>query len=300
MTRNIQHRSVRNSRSERGSTIVGGVTGFMLFIGVAAPISFFLINCTIQLVLQQQLSYIANQAAIGVQDPSRYWLGLARPGFDLLGEKQKIEERTKLLCKQVGLKPTKLEVMIEPPNNGQEISVTQVDLTVEITDRSPFRVQVFGFDFSRIFASSLSARGVAVASSNVQPYALMHFEAPATLDGDQRGKFNPAKSSDPIVGLNVRETAFIPIYGFGLKNAAGQPDSAITRYDGGPNGGGINQDLDPENFVAFNHYNLIQEDVDALANGSLDQVKSSGWHIQRKFGNQASNAVEKEKVGLTP
>lgn len=292
---NKNHRQVsRRMRSERGSTIIGGVTGFILFIGIAAPVSLFLVNCTIQLVLQQQLSYIANQAAIGVQDPSRYWLGLARPGFDLLGEKAKIEERTKLLCKQVGLRPTKVDVIVEPPNNGNEISVTQVDLTVEVTERSPFRIQVFGFDFSRIFASSLSARGVAVASSNVRPYALMHFEAPATVDGDQRGKF---KSE---IGANLRETAFIPIYGFGLKTVAGVQDTQITRYDGGPNGGGINQDLDPENFVAFNHYNLIQQDVDALAAGTLDQVKSSGWHLQRKFGNQASNAVEKEKVGLTP
>lgn len=281
-------------RSEEGSTIIGGVAGFILFIGIAAPVSLFLVNCTIQLVLQQQLSYIANQAAIGVQDPSRYWLGLARPGFDLLGEKEKIEKQTKRLCEQVGLRPTKVDVIVEPPNNGNEVSVTQVDLTVEVTQRSPFRIQVFGFDFSRIFASSLSARGVAISSANVKPYALMHFEAPATVDGDQRGKF---KSE---IGANLRETAFIPIYGFGLKTVAGVADTQITRYDGGPNGGGINQDLDPENFVSFNHYNLIQQDVDSLASGALDQVKSSGWHTQRKFGNQASNAVEKEKVGITP
>jgi hypothetical protein len=128
----------------------------------------------------------------------------------------------------------------------------------------------------------------------------MHFEAPSPPDGDQRGDFKSP------VNANLRETAFIPLYGFGLKTAAGVADTIITRVDSPLNrtGRGIEQNLSPENFVAFNHYNFLQSDIDQLeagkSGGGLDQIKSSGWHNQRVLAGRLQESPDKAGVGLTP
>lgn len=287
----------RTLRSQKGEGLVSGVAGTLLFIAIAVPVGIFFINASIQLIVQSQLAHIANQAA-NVVDSNRYWLGQPRPGFNSGEAEKKAQAAAKILCDRVGLPPVRVDVQLDPPAAGDDVSITQVDVTVDVTRAIPFRIALFGYDFGKFFPTALTARGVS-ANANVKPYALMHFEAPATVDGDQRGKFK-----SPI-GANLRETAFIPIYGFGLKTVAGVPDTSITRADHPTHFGDLGvQNLNPENFIAFNHYNLIQEDLDSLKKGSegggLDQVKSSCWHIQRVFGGSPSNATEKKGVGLTP
>lgn len=284
-------------RSQKGEGLVSGVAGTLLFIAIAIPVGVFFINASIQLIVQSQLAHIANQAA-NVVDSSRYWLGQPRPGFNEAEAEKRAQAAARILCERVGLPPVRVDVKLDPPAAGSDVSITEVGVTVDVTRAIPFRISLFGYDFGKLFPTALTAKGVS-ANANVKPYALMHFEAPATQDGDQRGKFKSA------IGANLRETAFIPIYGFGLKNAAGQPDTAITRYDHPTHFGDLSvQNLNTENFIAFNHYNLIQEDLDALkkgfANGGLDQVKSSGWHIQRVFGGNPDSTTERAGVGLTP
>lgn len=294
--RNNLHRFY-GARSQRGEGLIGGVAGTILFIAIALPVGIFFVNVAIQLTIQSQLSHIANQAAI-VVDAHRYWLGLPRPGFNAAEAEQKADKAARTLCQAIGLPPLRVDVQLDPPGSDPDIRITQVDVTVDITRAIPFRINLFGYDFGKLFPTALAARGVS-ANANVRPYALMHFEAPATVDGDQRG------SNRSPVFANNRETAFIPVYAFGLKSAAGQKDTVLTRYDHPDNHGDLTaqaqQLSNPENFISFNHYNLIKEDLTALNTDTLKQLPLSGWHGQRFFGsNLQPNAPGKAGVGLTP
>lgn len=273
-------------RSQSGQQIITGTISVFFLLAIAVPIGLFFINVTIQQLIASEIAQIANKAA-GTGDARRTWLGQPRPGEQRSNQAQKVEDEARRLCKIVGLQVNKVKVKFDESTDDSEVSLTTAELTVDIQDKIPFRVKVFGNNFATLFPNELTARGVAV-HANVRPYALMHLEAPAFNFGDERG------SSASRVQANNRETAIVPIYAFGGKVAAGVPDTLTTFLAGGEP-----QHLNPENFVSFNTYHLRSEDVNALKDSSLKQFTMTGWHPQRKFNDKfISPITQPPQVGL--
>ncbi|MBX9724640.1 MAG: hypothetical protein K2X81_24765, partial [Candidatus Obscuribacterales bacterium] len=79
------------------------------------------------------------------------------------------------------------------------------------------------------------------------------------------------------LGLNRRDVAVIPAYGFFNMMVAGQGQ-------GTPYGKGI-APLQPENFFAMNHYHLKKADVDYV-NETGTEIPLSGWHPGRVINGQ--------------
>lgn len=254
-------------RRANGSVVLEGLGGVILITGIFIPLLIFFANIAAQLTLQAQVGNIANQAA-QVSNAERYWLGLPRPGFSESIAADKATALAQKLCEQIGLRAASVSVIFD--NSHEDYDLTICDVNVNAAGRIPFRLTVFGFDMARLFPGNVSARGVG-AHAKVQPYALIHMDAP-TID-DQ--------STRRPLGLNQRDVAVIPAYGF-FYNATGQPGNPnVTPY-----GKGV-ANAAPENFMAMNHYHLKKSDIDHVVTTGED-IALSGWNRAHVYNGLAS------------
>lgn len=254
-----------SGRAGNGSTLIEGTAGIVVVSLVVVPMLVFFANLAAHLLLQAKVAHIANQAALTVDD-SKYWLGMPRPGFTETVASDKATNVARELCKRVGLKDASVNVTFETDNSDFEVTIC--DVNVNAVSQIPFRLNIFGFDMASLFPGNISARGVA-SHAKVQPYALIHMDAPHIVDEVNRRP----------LGFNQRDVAVIPAYGFFYNAVAGETTTP-TEY-----GKGLAKNLSPENFFAMNHYHLKKSDVDYVLETGKD-VQLSSWHPGRTINGQ--------------
>lgn len=244
-------------RNSTGSVLAEGTAGVVILASIAVPLLVYLVNLATQLLLQEKVAHIANQAAQAVDD-KRYWLGLPRPGYDQAMATEKATAIAKDLCRRVGLQNASVDVRFDDSNT--EYDITTCDVNVNAVAQIPFRTVVFGYDFASLFPGNIKARGVAT-HAKIIPYALIHMDAPHAIDQVYRRP----------LGYNERDVAVIPAYGFFYTAVAGTTTMPT------PYGKGLAPGLSPENFFSMNHYHLKKTDIEhVLATG--EDVQLSGWH----------------------
>lgn len=248
------------SRRQQGSILAEGVAGIFILASVIVPLLIYLVNLASQLMLQERVAHIANEAAQTIDD-KRYWIGLPRPGFDQAVASEKATTLAQDLCQRVGLQNASVTVTFDDSN--PDFDVTVCDVNVNAVAHIPFRTVVFGYDFAGLFPGNIRARGVA-SHAKIIPYALIHMDAPHGID----------ESTRRPLGFNQRDVAIIPAYGFFYTAVAGETKT------GTPYGKGLADGLSPENFFSMNHYHLKKTDVEhVMATG--EDVQLSGWHKDR-------------------
>ncbi len=251
--------NLRRRRLSNGTVLAEGAAGVVVLSAVIVPMLIFFANMAAQLVLQEKVSNIANQAAQSV-DEQRYWIGLPRPGFNQSVASDKATAVAEALCRRVGLQNASVSVSFDDSNPDYDLTVC--DVNVNAVSDIPFRTVLFGFDMASLFPGNVRARGVA-SHAKIVPYALIHMDAPHAID----------QSTRRPLGFNERDVAVIPCYGFFYTAVAGE-----TKV-GTPYGKGLAPGLSPENFFAMNHYHLKKSDVThVMATG--EDIQLSGWHKQ--------------------
>ncbi|MBX9720777.1 MAG: hypothetical protein K2X81_05245 [Candidatus Obscuribacterales bacterium] len=246
------------ARSQSGSVLIGAVLVTLGFVVVALPVIIFYANLSTQLTLQGTAAHIATQAA-SVVDDYRYWLDAPRPGFNQAQAIQTASNAAKSMCEQVGIKDSKVKITFETDSAGNDLTVCTLEANA--SERLPSKANLFGFDMSSYFNGKLNVRGCTV-HSKIPAYAITHMDAP-TVD-DQ-------VNSRPL-GLNRRDVAVIPNYGFFNMMVAGEGQP--TYY-----GKGI-APLAPENFFAMNYYHLKKSDLNHVSVAG-NEVPLAGWHPTR-------------------
>jgi hypothetical protein len=245
-------------RAATGSVLAEGAAGVVVLTAVIVPMIIFMANLAAQLMLQEKVAHVANQAAETV-DEKRYWLGAPRPGYNQQRATDHAKQVAQELCKRIGLQNASVNVTFD--NSNPEFDVTVCDINANAIAQIPFRTEVFGYDMARLFPGNVNARGVA-SHAKVTPYALIHMDAPHGVD----------QSTRRPLGFNERDVAVIPAYGF-FYTAVGGVSTTGTPY-----GKGI-ANLQPENFFAMNHYHLKKSDVEYVAETGND-VQLSTWNRQ--------------------
>lgn len=251
-------RKPRQYRVATGSVLVEGVSGLSILVAVIVPMIIFMANLAAQLMLQEKVAHVANQAAETV-DEKRYWLGAPRPGYDQNKAAENAKAVAEALLHRIGLQNASVHITFD--NSNPDFDITVCDINANAITQIPFRTDVFGYDMAPLFPGNVSARGVA-SHAKVAPYALIHMDAPHGMD----------ESTRRPLGFNQRDVAVIPAYGFFYTAVAG-----VTKLPT-PYGKGI-ANLAPENFFAMNHYHLKKSDVEhVVATG--EDIQLSGWHKQ--------------------
>ncbi len=251
--------SVRTKhRNSAGSVLAEGVSGLSMLVAVIVPMLIFMANLAAQLMLQEKVAHVANQAAETV-DEGRYWLGAPRPGYNESKASENAKVVAQELCKRIGLQNASVRITFD--NSNPDFDVTVCDINANAISQIPFRTDVFGYDMASLFPGNVSARGVA-SHAKVAPYALIHMDAPHGMD----------ESTRRPLGFNQRDVAVIPAYGFFYTAVAG-----VTKNPT-PYGKGI-ANLAPENFFSMNHYHLKKSDVEYVVATGND-VQISSWHKQ--------------------
>ncbi|MDZ4832813.1 MAG: hypothetical protein SGJ27_03335 [Candidatus Melainabacteria bacterium] len=247
-----------NHRAASGSVLIEGVSGLSILVAVIVPMIIFMANLAAQLMLQEKVAHVANQAA-GTVDQKRYWLGAPRPGYDQEKASENAKAVAQELCKRIGIQNASVSITFD--NSNPDFDITVCDINANAVTEIPFRTEVFGYDMARLFPGNVSARGVA-SHAKVAPYALIHMDAPHGMD----------ESTRRPLGFNQRDVAVIPAYGFFYTAVAG-----VTKTPT-PYGKGI-ANLAPENFFAMNHYHLKKSDVEHVV-ATDEDIQLSGWHKQ--------------------
>ncbi|MBX9671588.1 MAG: hypothetical protein K2X93_28625 [Candidatus Obscuribacterales bacterium] len=264
MSREHRNQSMRRrsgaNRNCMGSVLAEGTAGIVILASVAVPLVVYLVNLATQLLLQEKVAHIANQAAQAVDD-KRYWLGLPRPGYDQSLATEKAKAIAQDLCHRIGLQNASVDVRFDDSNT--EYDITTCDINVNAVAQIPFRTVVFGYDFASLFPGNVKARGVAT-HAKIIPYALIHMDAPHAIDQVYRRP----------LGYNERDVAVLPAYGFFYTAVAG-----TTRMPT-PYGKGLAPGLSPENFFSMNHYHLKKTDIEHVT-ATGDDIQLSGWHPGR-------------------